>query len=52
MLEKDLSIGKLIKNLRDMKLASKSEMMNTELRLKIQHDPRNLIDLDSSDASI
>lgn len=52
MLEKDFSIEKLIKNLRDLKLAVKKEIMNDDMRLKIQHLPRNIIDLDLSDDSI
>lgn len=52
MLQKDFSIEKLIKNLRDLKLALKKEIMNDHLRLKIQHLPRNLIDLDLSDDSV
>lgn len=48
MLEKDFSIEKLIKNLRDLKLLIKSQVMTQELRLNIQYQPRNLIDLDIS----
>ena len=37
-LQKDFSIEKVIKNLRDLKLAIKSEMLNPDLKLQIQHD--------------
>jgi hypothetical protein len=34
-IEKDFSIEKIIKNLRDLKIAVKSEMLTDELKLKV-----------------
>ena len=46
MLEKDLSVDKIIKNLRDIKIAVKSRFLDSEKRYLIQHHQRNIIDLE------
>ena len=47
MLEKDLSVDKIIKNLRDLKIAVKSKLLDSdESKYLIQHHQRNIIDLE------
>ena len=46
MLEKDMSIEKLIKDMRDIKIIIK-EKFNHNFRNELQYHQRNLIDLDS-----
>mmetsp|Transcript_3000 Transcript_3000/g.4638 ORF Transcript_3000/g.4638 Transcript_3000/m.4638 type:complete len:112 (+) Transcript_3000:1418-1753(+) len=46
LLHEDLSIEKLIKTLRDIKIFMKKHWLDDRRRFEIQHDPRNVIDLD------
>ena len=46
MLEKDLSIEKLVKDIRDIKIIIK-EQFNHQFKNELQYQQRNLIDLDS-----
>ena len=46
MLEKDLSIEKLVKDIRDIKIIIKAQF-NHQFKNELQYHQRNLIDLDS-----
>ena len=47
MLEKDLCIEKLVKDLRDIKIFMKSHVLTDKIKHEIQFNSRNVIDLDS-----
>eukprot|EP00356_Strombidium_inclinatum_P016887 CAMPEP_0170510440 /NCGR_PEP_ID=MMETSP0208-20121228/65770_1 /TAXON_ID=197538 /ORGANISM="Strombidium inclinatum, Strain S3" /LENGTH=261 /DNA_ID=CAMNT_0010793905 /DNA_START=940 /DNA_END=1725 /DNA_ORIENTATION=+ len=47
LLNEDLSIEKLIKSLRDIKIFMKKHWLDDRRRFEIQHNPRNIIDLDN-----
>jgi hypothetical protein len=45
-IENDLSIERIIKNLRDIKIVIKNTLMTEKERFRIQHNQKNVIDLD------
>ena len=51
-LSNDLSIEKIIKHLRDIKLIVKTQIMDEKLKFKIQYDKNNFIDIDETPPEI
>ena len=47
-IETDLNIDKFLKTIRDLKVVVKQQLMDSQLNYKVQHNPKNLIDLESS----
>ena len=50
-LEKELSIERVMKNIRDMKILINSKFMTEEERFKIEHNYKNVIDLEVTESS-
>jgi hypothetical protein len=48
-LQKDMSVERLIKHLRDLRILVKEEMMNDEKKFKIENNPKNIIDIESGE---
>ena len=47
-IERDFSVERVIKDLRDLKLSVKSQSTNPQLKLDIKYQKKNVIDLDQS----
>lgn len=44
-----MSVERLIKHLRDLRILVKEEMMNDEKKFKIENNPKNIIDIESGE---
>lgn len=48
LVNKELNILKIIKNLRDMKILMKSKLLDKETKFEIQHSTHNVINIDNT----
>ena len=51
MIEKDLNMIKLVRNIKRSKILWKCSMMTPDIKLQIAHSNKNVIDLDSESES-
>lgn len=48
-IEKSLNIETIIRNLKNLKIIIKDRFFTEEIRYKVQHDQKNIIDIDTSE---
>jgi hypothetical protein len=48
MINKELNIVKLMKNMRDMKILMKSKLLDQETKFEIAHSTKNIINIDNT----
>jgi hypothetical protein len=48
MINNDLNVVKLIKNLRDMRILINSNMMDRKTKFQVEHSKKNIINIESS----